>query len=150
MENVGRGIREAEPEPSRDADSSTLQMGNSLAPTRRILNPRGPGHDGRRAGQFHGPLRAARPRAVSEKRLESVKIWAQGLGTRFSFLWNNKVAWSTVCEPLNAGLPPKKHLRDLTHRARRSCPNRALTNTETHRHTAPGRSCAAAVTRVGE
>ena len=28
-----------------------------------------------------------------------------GLGTRFSFRWNNKVAWSTVCEPLNAGLP---------------------------------------------
>ena len=23
-----------------------------------------------------------------------------------------------VCEPLNAGLPPKKHLRDLTHRER--------------------------------
>ena len=69
-------------------------------------------------------------------------IWAppggDGLGSRFSFRWNNKVAWSTVCEPLNAGLPPKKHLRDLTHRARRSCPNRALTeqehrNTPTHR-----------------
>ena len=68
-------------------------------------------------------------------------IWAQGARAGDPLL---------VCEPLNAGLPPKKHLHDLTHRARRSCPNRALTNTETHRHTAPGRSCAAAVTRVGE
>ena len=59
----------------------------------------------------------------------------RGLGTRFSFRWNNKVAWSTVCEPLNAGLPPKKHLHDLTHRARRSCPNRALTKTQKHTDT---------------
>ena len=29
----------------------------------------------------------------------------RGLGTRFSFRWNNQVAWITVCEPLNAGLP---------------------------------------------
>ena len=59
----------------------------------------------------------------------------EGWGPAFPFGWNNKVAWSTVCEPLNAGLPPKKHLHDLTHRARRSCPNRALTNTETHTDT---------------
>ena len=42
----------------------------------------------------------------------------RGLGTHFSFRWNNQVAWITVCETLNAGLPPKKHLRDLTHRER--------------------------------
>ena len=36
-------------------------------------------------------------------------IWAQGARAGDPLL---------VCEPLNAGLPPKKHLRDLTHRER--------------------------------
>jgi hypothetical protein len=52
VENVGRGIGEAEPEPSRDADSSTLLMGNSLAPTRRGLNPLGPRAMSPRVVQF--------------------------------------------------------------------------------------------------
>ena len=30
----------------------------------------------------------------------------------------NQIAWSTVYEPLDAGLPPKKRLRELTHRER--------------------------------
>jgi hypothetical protein len=54
VENVGRGIGEAEPEPSRDADSSTLLMGNSLATTRRGLNPLGPRAMSPRVGQFTG------------------------------------------------------------------------------------------------
>ena len=38
----------------------------------------------------------------------------EGWGPAFPF-GNNKVAWITVCEPLNAGLPPNKHLRDPSH-----------------------------------
>lgn len=30
----------------------------------------------------------------------------------------DQTAWSTVCETLDAGLPPKKRLRELTHRVR--------------------------------
>ena len=45
----------------------------------------------------------------------------RGLGTRFSFSfrWYNQVAWITVCEPLNAGLPPKNFYATSPHASRR-------------------------------
>ena len=45
-----------------------------------------------------------KPKAITVQ-----QIWAQGARAGDPLL---------VCEPLNAGLPPKKHLRDLTHRER--------------------------------
>ena len=56
----------------------------------------------------------------------------RGLGTRFSFRWNNKVARITVCEPLNAGLPPKKHVYATSH-----IPRAAHARLK-HRHTESG------------
>ena len=47
----------------------------------------------------------------------------EGWGTRFSFSfrWYNQVAWitGTVCEPLNAGLPPKNFYATSPHASRR-------------------------------
>ena len=45
----------------------------------------------------------------------------EGWGTRFSFSfrWYNQVAWITVCEPLNAGLPPKNFYATSPHASRR-------------------------------
>ena len=53
-----------------------------------------------------GPKENAR---ISLLAYEESEIWAQGARAGDPLL---------VCEPQNAGLPPKKHLRDLTHRER--------------------------------
>ena len=53
--------------------------------------------------------------------------WAQGAsegwGPALILRWNNQVAWITVCEPLNARIPPKKLLRDLTQTRRSPLPS---------------------------
>ena len=67
------------------------------------------------AGGCRGPLRqhhgcVAAPR--SGRTPADGSFWFEGA-------WMlNQTAWSTVCETLDAGLPPKKRLRELTHRVR--------------------------------
>ena len=53
-------------------------------------------------------------RAADCRALMNMGPGGEGWGPAFPFGGTTKVAWSTVCEPLNAGLPPKKHLHDLT------------------------------------
>ena len=55
---------------------------------------------------------ARRRRVVERVSVLQALLKGRALGVR------DQTTWSTVCETLDAGLPPKKRLRELTHRVR--------------------------------